>query len=187
VAAIAAALPIQLSDLAAARTATGVNLRWTSILEQNVAYFSVERSLDAVQWLAIGTITATGNSTSSRNYTYADVQASSAKMQYRLVTVDVDGKKWYSSVQAVPALLQATISVYPNPANNQLSITLPAAYGNCKISLLSANGTVLQEQKAVSGSSKVTIDVAKYAPGLYLLQITDANGATSSSSIMLQH
>ncbi len=75
--------------------------------------------------------------------------------------------------------------VYPNPAADQVLLTLNAI-GNVEIKISNASGQlVISETRNLSGSgSKVTIPVKDLKPGLYFLQVRDKEGIISSSKFI---
>ncbi|MFZ4547829.1 MAG: C10 family peptidase [Bacteroidales bacterium] len=69
-------------------------------------------------------------------------------------------------------------SVYPNPAQNQISLNLNSKGEECVIQLISTNGTVVFQE--VLGSTVATyvdkIDVSNIPRGLYILKVSSGNG-----------
>ena len=72
------------------------------------------------------------------------------------------------------------ISIYPNPAINELNIDHVAA--GCSYRLISLLGVVVQQGALKSGENAISI--AHFASGLYLLEITDADGVKEIRKIM---
>ncbi len=78
---------------------------------------------------------------------------------------------------AVPNVTAASsITVYPNPANNIVSISgIDASAGKTTIRILNTMGQLLVTQSADSKTVQ-TIDINRFSPGAYILIITDDNG-----------
>lgn len=76
-------------------------LKWRTESEQSTDYFSIQKSNDGQLFKEIATMPAAGTSTTSKQYIFTDnlVKATSLFAYYRIVTVDNDGRKTYSSVK----------------------------------------------------------------------------------------
>ena len=66
------ALPINLLNFTSTLNNTTVDLRWQTTTEINSDYFSIERSVDGVNFSSIGKINAAGNSSSVKQYSFID-------------------------------------------------------------------------------------------------------------------
>jgi hypothetical protein len=76
-------------------------LKWRTESEINTNYFSIEKSDDGQHFSEVARVPAAGNSTGTRNYSYEDKGRGivNATADYRIVTVDVDGKKSLSTIK----------------------------------------------------------------------------------------
>lgn len=64
------------------------------------------------------------------------------------------------------------ISVFPNPASDQLIIQLPeASSGEWKINVWNSNGNMLYTGKAVAGTPSLELYIHGYPMGLFIVQI----------------
>ncbi|MEO8761993.1 MAG: T9SS type A sorting domain-containing protein [Bacteroidia bacterium] len=73
----------------------------------------------------------------------------------------------------------AHLIVYPNPANNQITISLAEATNNTSIEMYDMLGNKVMEQK-INAAIIATINVSNLAEGNYLLRVIDANGQKTS-------
>ncbi|MFT6865275.1 MAG: hypothetical protein ACJA08_000092 [Cyclobacteriaceae bacterium] len=68
-------LPIELLDFRAiAIDKDQVSLEWETVSEMNNDFFTLERSIDGIQWGTITTIDVAGTTTELRRYQYVDRQ-----------------------------------------------------------------------------------------------------------------
>ncbi|PZF74581.1 T9SS type A sorting domain-containing protein [Taibaiella soli] len=67
----------------------------------------------------------------------------------------------------------SSVNVYPNPANNELHLSLPANLQNIKCHISDITGRTMLQQEI--SSSKNTIDVSTLAAGLYILTMNNGN------------
>jgi hypothetical protein len=120
-------LPVTLLDFTAqSEEPAGVRLRWTTAAELNNAGFTVERSLDARTFAAVGAVAGAGNSAGRRDYTLLDAElpAGAALLYYRLRQTDFGGAFSYSPVRTVAlARLAAGFAVYPTQVSTGQALT----------------------------------------------------------------
>jgi hypothetical protein len=97
-----------------------VNIQWETISEINCSYFVIERSRDAVNYKAIGSIEAAGSSRTKKVYRFTDENALFGTNYYRLKQIDIDGSQQVFRPQSViieDAYLP--FGVFPNPLMEQ--------------------------------------------------------------------
>jgi D-alanyl-D-alanine carboxypeptidase len=76
------------------------------------------------------------------------------------------------------------VSVFPNPANSVLTISLPAESENCTIELFGLAGNLLLQQQATGITA--TLNTAELSEGIYLLRVSSA-GAAFTQKVMVHH
>ena len=81
---------------------------------------------------------------------------------------------------AVGEVSEASVSIYPNPATNELNIGHVAA--DCSYRLTNLLGVVVQQGALRAGENSISI--AHFAPGLYLIDITHADGVRETRKIV---
>ncbi|GEO08546.1 PKD domain-containing protein [Segetibacter aerophilus] len=117
-------LPVKLVSFTGKPEGGGVKLNWTVSSEIGLDRYDVEASEDGRTFFGIGKVKARGSLTSKSNYSFNDDKVNAAKAKfYKLVMVDKDGRT--SSSEVIKIALSdvgTTLSVYPVPANNYLTI-----------------------------------------------------------------
>src|SRR5258706_448739 len=88
-------LPVELVSFEGTVSEQGVELNWTTASEVNNDHFSIERTEDLMTYAIIGSISASGNSSVSKDYNFYDNHAPAKELFYRLKQVDFDGKVHY--------------------------------------------------------------------------------------------
>ncbi|MGI4866473.1 MAG: T9SS type A sorting domain-containing protein [Janthinobacterium lividum] len=157
-------LPVTLTSFSATRQASGaVQVRWATASEQHSAYFEVQRSLDGNTFIIVDKVAAAGTTTQSHTYASLDTQAPAGQLYYRLRQVDIDGIETFSPVVSLAAT--ATLSLYPNPAHDQLTI---AAAGE-EVQVSDLTGRVLQTT-TLPASGKLNVEALP--AGTYLLRVS---------------
>ncbi len=79
---------------------------------------------------------------------------------------------------------RSEITVFPNPVLNELQIQRPNGNEVSKFILTDTSGRRLQS--GVIDKATVTIDLSKFAPGLYFLEIIGSQGTIASKKIIKQ-
>lgn len=87
-------------------------------------------------------------------------------------------RKTYSTVGIDPVTMGEGIIVYPNPANN--AVTVGGLSKSDNVCLYDMTGRQVSQMWTVSNNATQTISVGNLVNGLYLLRVADANGSTRS-------
>jgi hypothetical protein len=164
------ALPVVLVQFMAIKRNSSIQLIWQTASEQNTSSFVVERSSDSRVFIALGSVAAANNSSSSKNYSFNDAQPTTGANFYRLKMIDADGKFNYSKIVLVNmSAADKALQVFPNPARDVLQVQ---ASGNeiATMQLIDAAGRVMKQQKVqLSGSASFSFDVQTLPQGKYYL------------------
>lgn len=128
---IAAAVPLPLAfgTFSGRRQENTVILDWTTLMEQNTAWFEIQRSADANNYIPVGKVPAAGNSTSPVHYAFNDDLPfpPAAQYYYRLKMADLDGHFTYSPIVSVrAAATSAGLSIFPNPLTSASALAADA-------------------------------------------------------------
>ncbi len=94
-------LPIQLLHFNAVKNQQQVNCNWATASEFNNDYFTVERSMDAINFIPVAMVDGAGNSNVVLNYSFIDVNPLNGINYYRLRQTDFDGKTTLSEIHSV--------------------------------------------------------------------------------------
>ena len=162
-------LPVTLINFKAHLINKKTNLFWETSMEQNVSFFSIERSADSGKFNSVGMVAST-NHTNGDQYKFVDITDVSGTVYYRLKMVDKDNKFKYSpivNVQTDDNMIG--LKVYPNPANDHITIHYPLSFFDCKISIVDFNGRVVHTESVRAGMLETTISIKQLAGGIYTL------------------
>jgi hypothetical protein len=81
----------------------------------------------------------------------------------------------------------SNVSIYPNPATNQVFLKLDNfQYGNVSIMVRNNLGQTLQvlNEKAFNGNSEATINVSNYASGIYFITVKSGDNTTTKKLVI---
>lgn len=117
-------LPIELLSFTSECNNQNVLLKWVTGTEHDNDYFSIEQSIDGLNWVTIENIPGAGNSASEITYNYVDLGRYNYISYYRLKQTDFNGEtKTYSPISVKKCFeFNDLLSVIPNPAIEQISI-----------------------------------------------------------------
>jgi hypothetical protein len=165
-------LPIELIGFKALKDDDALDILWTTATEIDNDFFTIERSINGVDWSVLTTVEGAGNSTSQIDYQSTDKSPIYGESYYRLKQTDYDGKFTYSPIVYVNfGDIQTTVTVYPNPTRNEVNI-----YGSAEelsvLKIYNALGLDLTESTQIleSNNSKTVMDISGLKAGLYYIK-----------------
>jgi hypothetical protein len=165
-------LPVELLTFDAKCNNDIVVVSWTTATETNNAYFTLERSSDAIEWAFVANIAGAGNSNSILSYQYSDDNPLSGSSYYRLKQTDFNGnEKDYLpvAVSCSGQTMDEYVLLYPNPAYNEANVLINSAVsGNTMIVVMDIIGQKVLEQQ-------VNLNVGINIFTLNVIQLSDAN------------
>ena len=178
------ALPVTFGLFTAQKLDKSVKLNWTTEQEFNSSHFIIERSADGRTWQSIGNIAAAGNSNNHLSYTAYDNLPLNGTSYYRIKQVDKDGKFQVSVVKPILFDLGYSIMVAPNPAKDFITVTMDRISNAAStIQFFNAAGILVFIQQ--TNLSKININTAAFARGLYFIKISNA-GEVATQKVLLQ-
>lgn len=180
----AAILPVKLVEFNAVKNQTSVDLTWKTAQEVNSKAFIVERSSDAIHFEATGSVSAAGNSSFEKSYSFRDNNPLDGNNYYRLNQVDKDNTSELSKVVKVTFGSLATVSLSPNPAKEVVNIVLNNFGQGVSIQLVDIDGRVVKQQSVTNGSLKTSLQLNGVSKGLYLLKIANNKTVTTQKLIV---
>jgi hypothetical protein len=125
-------LPVTLVDFnAKVNRNDEVDLTWTTEVEINNDFFTVERSKDGVNFSEVAVVDGAGSSTSEHHYRTVDTKPYYGTSYYRLIQTDYDGNRTFSEMRQVYITKNDNIdvSVYPNPVVDRFSVEFNSPKG----------------------------------------------------------
>jgi len=157
-------------------------LKWKTDNEINTSHFVVERSIDGTNFNGIGSVAASGNSSTILNYSFNDADAANQGaliLYYRLKVADANGSFKYSNTISITlAATKGTITVSPNPAFNELKATIASPVnGNAVWQIIDNTGRSIMYSNILlkKGNNSLPININRLAAGSYYLHVSGTN------------
>ncbi len=152
-----------------------VVLDWITASEVNNKGFTIERSLDAENFVEIGFVEGKGNSSLENVYRFVDENVLSNKIYYyRLKQVDFDGAFEYSNVRFVRTQAvevdKNELFVYPNPSNGIIYINASIS-DEYEIEVFDTSGKSVWIRNIDLSKTEVSIDLSALSKGVYRMKI----------------
>lgn len=183
------ALPIELLSFNAERVNKEVDLFWSTAMEINNDYFSLERSADAINFECLGHVDGAGNSQAQLNYTYIDENPLTGVSYYRLKQTDFNGNYKYSNIVAVNIKEVEIINIYPNPANTDSKVIINSPEDQqVDFVIISSDGKLVREKSALlnKGVNSIQMDINELAEGHYTFSVRNFDRVFSQKQFIVK-
>ena len=178
---ITGALPVTLLDFAVTENKGKNLLQWKTATEVNSNYFTVERSSNGTDYSAIGTVQASGFSTTEANYNFTDASPLDGVNYYRLIITDKDNSSAYSKVISISGKKNQSLNIVTAQLSswkNNVTLTVSTAQTQkANLVLIDRQGrSVLNEtillQKGINNIDKKTQALSR---GIYYIKLITAD------------
>jgi hypothetical protein len=178
-------LPLYLLDFDARATGLQRNLlRWTLATVDPQSHANIQRSADGYNFKTIGKVNLEAIM-DARTYTYSDFTPFQTTY-YRLQFIEPNAKISYSHIRAVSHDEQESVLLFPNPAREQLHISLPSSFeSSSQYMVVDALGRVLLRGEIAKGEAAATISTQELAAGTYFLQLQNEKTIISRTFIKM--
>lgn len=177
-------LPIELIDFDAVKKGNTVELNWSTASEINNERFDILRSNDGVDFQKIESLPGAGDSNSILHYQTYDTDPEPDWNYYKLNQVDFDGTEWESEIKAVFFSANSDISIYPNPAISDFTISSADEISNVQI--FNSIGEIVYQTDDKVNEQNFLISTENWASGIYLVQIISSNGAMDHQKVLIR-
>ncbi len=170
------ALPVVLRTFGVTQQIGSNQVNWTTELEENIAFYEVERCQDGVHFQPIHK-QLSRNIPSATTYSFDDSGFPQGVNYYRLKITEISGTVRYSLVVKIAAAKEDDnrLLIVPNPVTNEFSVSYTAANrGTAIIQIWDANGNSLQTVKQIvmEGSNVIYLKASdSWSSGVYYITL----------------
>lgn len=182
----------EFTGVSAAIEKTDAIVKWSLPDEFNLSHYEIERSTDGTAFSKLTSITVGAATADPALYNWTDKALAPGDYFYRIKAVSNNGVVVYSNKVSVTMLNNRKgMYVFPNPVTgNQIQLHMggiPAGKYKAKVSAISGEQiTAATVQYNGSSAVKVISLPAQTANGMYLLQVSDESGKTTSIKLLVQ-
>lgn len=183
-------LPLVLTTFKASCNNGNAVLAWKTVQEQNTHHFTAQKSKDGMNWQSFATVAAAGNSSTERSYTITDFTPFVDGTFYRIAAYDIDGSSHYTGIEKSQCYGNSeTVSIYPNPIQDQFTINLLAATpSSLLIKITDVKGALVYQQTNAlqTGSNQIKVNAKSLPATSYYLSLEWNNGQGKSTTKIIK-
>jgi hypothetical protein len=151
-----------------------VSLNWNIADQHNINHYELQKATGNSVFKKIGTINVSGDSL----YSYIDDIQAGIPYQYRLVMTDHAGGRCYSDIRRIKINDNKAFTIYPNPSNGKIFISMNGFIGETKFIVSNSNGQVILKKEIFSLYNPLMLDLANQPKGVYLLKVETSKGSS---------
>lgn len=186
-----AVLPYELLTFSATPDLGEVQLYWSTDHEQQTTSFVVEKSLDRLRFQPLNEVKALGPNAEPNEYASRDHSPSLGINYYRLKQLDLNGQFSYSEVLEVDFQPASSLTVFPNPVLTGSELLAEVSLSDdspFRIDIHSPDGRLIRSfaHEGIRTRTRVSMDVADLAEGLYVISIRSRGKLLSAKRILIQ-
>jgi hypothetical protein len=186
-------LPVELTSFAVINNSRNVQINWVTGTEKNCSNFEIERAMvrtnsESLAWVKVGSVSASGTSTSPKSYSYTDKNIQSGKYQYRLKMIDYDGSANYSNIEVTEIASPKNFELsqnYPNPFNPSTTIAYQIPVDAKVImevyNIAGQKVSELVNQDMSAGYYSVNFGESKLSTGIYIYRMVAVDKVTGNN------
>ncbi|MBK9464662.1 MAG: T9SS type A sorting domain-containing protein [Chitinophagaceae bacterium] len=152
-------LPVKFGNVKAYQQGNGIKVDWSNLTESGVVNYTIERSANGQLFTPLGTVNPTANNSNRADYSYFDAAPLTGINFYRIQSLEVDGKKLFSTIVRVSTKAgQTDITIYPNPVSgNRVSFQATALpKGQYMVRVTNAAGQQVMSKSLLHTGGSVT-------------------------------
>lgn len=161
-------LPVEWLNFSVQAENDGVKLKWSTASEINNDYFEIEHSTDGFEFVRVGQIEGSGNSSTMNSYRWFHSFPMEGSNYYRIRQVDFDGTADYSSIQHVKITGTGSLQLVVNPPELRFSLSQRAQ--NVQAQLLNTTGQPVFSTRLEPGD-RFVLNSGHLARGMYILRV----------------
>jgi hypothetical protein len=173
------------NDLKLTGSLSGNNvlLKWFVLAPEDVFYYEVQRSNDAIHFETAGKVMV--QAANEHNYQYLDALSSVQNnvLYYRIKQVDRNNNYYYSNIITLKRnTTGVSVLLYPNPAKDIINVLFTNTSGSYNVQLTDMWGRVIKNLtvKALPGNS-LQLPCSALSGGIYFINLLEQQTKTRSS------
>lgn len=188
-------LPIELMSIESECVANGTILKWVSLSETNNDYYTIEKSINGIDFMPLSNIDGAGNSNQMAHYSFVDYDQSSNEAYYRLSQTDFDGttvnlSTIYSNCNNFDFSNLEINDIYQNSMDNEVHISFNVKYqSKYTVSIVNILGQTVLEQSgtAIAGINNINLNIEEQTSSIFLVLINTNTEKVSKRFIYIAH
>lgn len=177
--------PVEFLEFEAKVFGQSTLLNWATASELNNDGFEIEHSTEGSIWGKIGFVSGAGTSDEVNSYEFRHLEPQTGSNYYRLKQIDFDGNYEYSRILEVNFTPFAQgMSLYPNPASDQLNIDVLRSFTSGKLQVFDLKGQLIYQSTLDKNQASMSLQTQNWASGAYQV-ILQVDNSLYTSKFML--
>lgn len=175
-------MPVNLLYFKGLKEGDAVRLSWATAGERNNKNFEVQRSIDGLTFVTVGTVAGHGNSSVIRNYAWLDDMNDEPVLYYRLKQNDMNGSFHYSDIVEINdgKSIGDLVTILPNPFSTQIRISVAGEKeGVLSYRITDASGIIMttgyENTNEHQNSEYLVNNMGNWPSGIYFMQVQYLN------------
>ena len=163
-------LPVDFLDMGLIYNKEGqLEIKWITKKEIYNDYFTIEQSIDGIDWFPITKVKGAGNSSQNITYSYLQKRPKNGLNYYRIKQTDLSGEISYSKPRSI-MINPSPLKIYPNPSKGLFKV-----YGASSLDKLKVYNSLGQDisnfvKMSYENDSEVMLDLTAMPKGSYFLK-----------------
>jgi hypothetical protein len=178
--------PLQLTSFTAECTSGAALIDWSTSVQTNVDYFTLDRTNDGVTYETVATIKGAGSSDGSLNYSVTDSNLLSGTYYYRLSETGLDGTTTrFNMIAFEPCSVDNSITACFEREHINIQVQSNSA-NTYSIMIVNMQGVPLVNQSAAiaRGINNISLSPA-LTDGLYVINVHNSDSTINYSRKLL--
>lgn len=172
-------LPVELISFDALKIDQEVEITWATASERENSYFTIEKTIDGLNFKTLDTIQGTGNTNQYTAYNLIDTNPYDGLSYYRLKQIDIDGKYTFSELRSVYFGESKKLSLYPNPGTGEkLFLVRSKAWEASTVNVYDFGGKLMYTKDYIpsySNENTMQLDFESPLPsGVFTVQVSNS-------------
>ncbi|MFT7381687.1 MAG: hypothetical protein ACI9Z3_001576, partial [Roseivirga sp.] len=186
------ALPVQLISFnARVLQNETVKLEWQTASETDNAFYSIQRSIDGINFESIANIQGAGNSDIQNSYSYLDLKPLEGVSFYRLKQTDFNGVSETTELLRIVIFFQENETkfvIFPNPVYTGGQLSIKSTNSSVELSLIRLYDLLgdLQFEFWPNELTQSTQFIVPLKAGIYLMQLHDTHGRVFIQKLIIE-
>lgn len=183
-------LPVDLTHFETSLSENGqVLISWSTSLEINNSHFEIQRSLDAIDWETIETVSGKGTYVGNTLYSSTDLSPIESIVYYRLKQVDFDGTQELSAIRSVRTSTALSSMPTVSILHGQLMVTVDHLMSeSIRVYVYNSSGTTLYIHDAgvVNGRLATQLNFNLPRQQMLLVHVVGDHGTMGTEKLFLK-
>ncbi|MEO8108613.1 MAG: T9SS type A sorting domain-containing protein [Ginsengibacter sp.] len=157
-----------------------VKVEWIVAEQQNIDHYEIQRAIGNANFKRVSSVQVSEDSV----YSFLEDIQPGITYQYRLVIFAKAGGICYSDPRSIKLIDSKPFTIYPNPSNGKIWVSLNGYIGNANFKITNSTGQPVFNQEILSLYNPTTINISGNPKGIYFLTIAKKEGTSTQKFIL---